>query len=42
VALSLPEWGGQRVQIMLEQGALFDGKSVHYLAGRQTEWHLIR
>ncbi|HEY2684692.1 MAG TPA: M24 family metallopeptidase [Steroidobacteraceae bacterium] len=42
VALSLPEWGGQRVQIMLEQGALFDGKSVHYLAGRQTEWHLVR
>ena len=42
VAVSLPEWGGQRVQIMLEQGALFDGKGVRYLAGRQTEWHLIR
>ncbi len=42
VAVSLSEWGGQRVQIMLEQGALFDGKSVRYLAGRQTEWHLIR
>jgi hypothetical protein len=42
VAVSLPEWSGQRVQIMLEQGALFDGKGVRYLAGRQTEWHLIR
>lgn len=42
VAVSLPEWGGQRLQIMLEQGALFDGRAVHYLAGRQTEWHLIR
>ncbi len=42
IAVSLPEWGGQRVQIMLEQGALFDGKGVRYLAGRQTEWHLIR
>jgi hypothetical protein len=27
---------------MLEQGALFDGTGVRYLAGRQTEWHLIR
>jgi hypothetical protein len=26
-AVSLPEWGGQRLQIMLEQGALFDGKA---------------
>jgi hypothetical protein len=30
------------VQIMLEQDALFDGIAVRYLAGRQTEWHLIR
>jgi hypothetical protein len=42
VAVSLTEWGGQRVQIMLEQDALFDGKGVRYLAGRQTDWHLIR
>jgi len=42
VSVSLPEWGGQRVQIMLEQDALFDGQGVRYLAGRQTEWHLIR
>ena len=42
VTVSLPEWGGQRMQVMLEQGALFDGKGVQYLAGRQTTWHLIR
>ena len=42
VTVNLPEWGGQRMQIMLEQGALFDGKGVRYLAGRQTDWHLIR
>jgi hypothetical protein len=42
VSVALPEWGGQRVQIMLEQDALFDGQAVLYLAGRQTEWHLIR
>ena len=42
VTVTLPEWGGQRMQVMLEQGALFDGKGVQYLAGRQTAWHLIR
>ena len=42
VTVNLPEWGGQRMQIMLEQGALFDGQGVQYLAGRQTSWHLIR
>jgi Xaa-Pro aminopeptidase len=42
VLAAVGEWGGQPVQIMLEQGAAFDGKDVWYLAGRQTEWHLIR
>jgi hypothetical protein len=42
VSVALAEWGGQRVQIMLEQDALFDGLGVIYLAGRQTDWHLIR
>jgi hypothetical protein len=36
------EWSNQHVQIKLEQSAYFDGKQVIYLAGRQTEWHLIR
>ena len=39
---AVPEWGGQLVQMKLEQGALFDGERVTYLAGRQTRWHLIR
>jgi Xaa-Pro aminopeptidase len=38
----LPEWAGQWVQIKLEQDALFDGERVTYLAGRQTEWHVVR
>lgn len=38
----LPEWDGQLVQIKLEQSACFDGEAVHYLAGRQTNWHIVR
>ncbi|MBT8471168.1 MAG: M24 family metallopeptidase, partial [Marinicaulis sp.] len=36
------EWDGQLVQIKMEQSACFDGSRVIYLAGRQTEWHVIR
>lgn len=39
---AVPEWGGQLVQMKLEQSALFDGERVIYLAGRQARWHLIR
>jgi hypothetical protein len=35
-------WGGGHVHIKLEQGAVFDGEDVTYLAGRQTQWHLIQ
>jgi Xaa-Pro aminopeptidase len=42
VTVPVPEWGGQPVQIKLEQSALFDGKQVLYLAGRQTAWHVIQ
>ena len=42
IKAALPEWKGQHVQIKLEQTALFDGRRVHYLAGRQTQWHVIR
>lgn len=38
----VPEWGGQLVQIKLEQSAWFDGERVIYLAGRQTEWHVVQ
>lgn len=39
---AVPEWNNQLVQIKLEQSAYFDGKQVVYLAGRQTQWHLVR
>ncbi len=42
IKAAVPEWGGQFVQIKLEQDALFDGERVIYLAGRQTEWHVVR
>ena len=41
VKVAVPEWDGQLVQIKLEQDAVFDGETVWYLAGRQTEWHLV-
>lgn len=41
VKVPVPEWDGQLVQIKLEQTALFDGEQVRYLAGRQTEWHVV-
>ncbi len=40
-AVAVAEWGGQRVRFMLEQDAFFDGESVWYIDGRQTELHLI-
>ena len=42
VKVAVPEWNGQLVQIKLEQSAVFDGKRVVYLAGRQTAWHVVR
>lgn len=38
----IPEWGGQKVRIMLEEDAYFDGASVRYIDGRQQQLHLIR
>ena len=42
VAMPLEAREGQHVQIKLEQSAYFDGERVIYLAGRQTEWHVVR
>jgi hypothetical protein len=42
VKVAVPEWGGQVVQMKLEQDAVFDGERVTYLAGRQTSWHVVR
>ena len=40
-AVPVPEWNGNKVQIMLEEDAYFDGEAVSYLDGRQTVLHLI-
>lgn len=42
IKTQLPEWDDQWIQIKLEQSAVFDGKQVWYLAGRQTQWHIVR
>lgn len=39
--VQLSVWDGHWVQIKLEQSAIFDGQKVNYLAGRQTDWHLV-
>ena len=37
----VPEWDGQRVDFRSEEDAYFDGETVRYLDGRQTEITLI-
>lgn len=39
--LEVPEWGGQRVDFRTEEDAFFDGETVRYLDGRQTQITLI-
>ena len=41
VVVRIPEWNNQRVQMKLEQSALFDGERVHYLADRQKSLHVV-
>lgn len=38
---AVPEWGGQLVDFKTEEDAFFDGKTVRYIDGRQTKFHLI-
>ncbi len=40
-AVSVPEWGGKTVRIMLEEDAFFDGREVRYIDPRQEELLLI-
>ena len=37
----VPEWNHQEVEFRLEEDAIFDGATVSYLDGRQSEFHLI-
>lgn len=39
---SVAEWQGRAVKIALEQTTAFTGGRLHYLAGRQTDFHLIQ
>ncbi len=41
VLVDVPEWKHQKVRIMLEEDALFDGENITFLDGRQTELWLI-
>lgn len=41
IKAAIREWDGQLVQIKLEQSACYDGETIVYLAGRQTDWHVI-
>ncbi|MEY3832559.1 MAG: hypothetical protein RLZZ130_37 [Pseudomonadota bacterium] len=38
---AVPEWGGQRVDFRSEENAFFDGKTLRFIDGRQTEITLI-
>lgn len=40
--VNIPEWDNQPLMTCLETDIFFDGKSVHYMAQRQTELILIR
>jgi hypothetical protein len=42
VRVAQAEWGGEPVQIMLEQDGYYDGTTLSFPGGRQTEWHVIR
>lgn len=37
----VPEWDGQMVDFKSEEDAFFDGRTVTYIDGRQTRFHLI-
>ena len=37
----IAEWGGQKIRIMLEEDAFFDGDVVRYLNGRQQALHIV-
>ncbi|TPE61584.1 aminopeptidase P family protein [Sandaracinobacter neustonicus] len=39
---AVPEWNGQKVRFQTEEDAFFDGQTVRYMDGRQTELKLIR
>jgi Xaa-Pro aminopeptidase len=41
VTMPVPQWGGQKLRLSLEQDIVFTGDAVAFLDGRQTRFHLI-
>jgi hypothetical protein len=41
VRVSLPEWDGEPLQVMLEEDGLYTDGGLRFFAGRQTRWHVI-
>lgn len=42
IDLPVAEWGGLELRFPNEQDVVFTGSAVHFLDGRQTEYHMIR
>jgi Xaa-Pro aminopeptidase len=42
VAVPISEWGGQEIQLALEESAVFMRSGVVFSAGRQTAFHLVQ
>ncbi|UUR07896.1 M24 family metallopeptidase [Sphingomonas glaciei] len=38
---NVPEWNGQEIDFRQEENAFFDGRTIRYLDGRQTRFHLV-
>ena len=41
VSVAIPEWGGDRLQVALEEDAVFTRAGGRFLDGRQTRFHLV-
>ena len=42
VTVSIQDWGGQEVQLSLEQEGFFSPGRSRFIGGRQTAFHLVR
>lgn len=39
--IEIPNWSTEPMRMLLEQDGIFDGESFRYIAGRQTNYHII-
>ncbi len=42
IVKTIPEWDDQLVRIALEQTIIYTDSQVHFMSGRQVNWHIIR